>query len=123
MWRVALLLVACGGSEPAAKPVVEAPAAKPAAAPAAPAAARKVAITLGAAGLDPARIEANPGESITLVLERPADGGCGAELTGLPAPAPVPAGGRLEVTVQAPAAGELALGCGAQKGAVVVAGR
>lgn len=122
---LALWLVGCGGSTPPA------PVAEPAAAPVKPAApvvqrvgkGRKVAVTLAKEGLQPARVEANANEPLTLVFERDGDG-CGGEVVfpGTGARTAVPAGEAVEVPVTAPASGEVVFTCGAVSGVVAVAG-
>lgn len=118
-----LMLVGCGWSTPPA-PVVDpgSPAAK------APVVqrvgkGRKVAVTLAKDGLQPARVEANANEPLTLVFERDGDG-CGGEVVfpGTGARTAVPAGEAVEVPVTAPASGEVVFTCGAASGVVAVAG-
>ncbi|HWO18794.1 MAG TPA: cupredoxin domain-containing protein [Kofleriaceae bacterium] len=96
----------------------DAPAAKPApAAPAAPAVSadgsRKVPIDVGKEGYVPARIPGKPGEKLTLVFTRRADGHCFEELKTpegklvmLPKDKPV------EIPVTVPKEGEVRFACG-----------
>jgi len=84
---------------------------------------RKVAVTLAKDGLQPARVEANANEPLTLVFERDGDG-CGGEVVfpGTGARTAVPTGEAVEVPVTAPASGEVVFTCGAVSGVVAVAG-
>jgi hypothetical protein len=116
-------LAGCFGGQP------EAPAPPPAAPPRAPVVnrpgpGRKVMVQMTPGGFDPARVEANPGESLTLLFDR-AEGGCPGEVV-------VPADGRRvavapgavgELTVTAPVEGELVFECGdpPQRGVVAIA--
>ncbi|MFM2161907.1 MAG: hypothetical protein RLZZ383_1419 [Pseudomonadota bacterium] len=127
---VALLLAACGGSTPA---TVEAP---PKASPPAPAAAvaapsnptagapsdvaRRVNVDVTAQGLDPADVEANPKESLTLVVERDAGVPCAEVVVEGKAPAALAEGKPAEITVTAPEAGAVAITCGSAKGTLTV---
>lgn len=126
------LLVACGGGEaPANKPgePAKTPVATPAPATVAPPAAnagRKVTVTISDKGYDPASIEANPEEPLTLVFERPAAGGCGEEVV-FPSTGEklaIAVGEKKEIAIKAPKSGELAFTCGMNmyQGKIVVAG-
>ncbi|MFM2162511.1 MAG: hypothetical protein RLZZ383_2023 [Pseudomonadota bacterium] len=126
---VALLLTACGGSPPAtgeAPPKASPPAPAAAVAPSNPTAgapsdvARRVNVYVTSQGLDPANVEANPKESLTLVVERDAGVPCAEVVVEGKAPAALAEGKPAEITVTAPEAGAVAITCGSAKGTLTV---
>ena len=117
VFALALGGAGCKKQEPSAKPLEAAkapPEGKPAAAPA-PAAdgVRKVPIEVHGEGYSPDRIPGKPGEKLTLVFTRKADGKCIEELKtpdgkqiALPKNEPV------EVSITVPQQGEVKFACG-----------
>lgn len=130
---LALILVACGGAEPAPATPTQAPAAaEEAAAPAAPkpqanaAAGRRVEVTIRGEGYEPSFVTATAGEVLRLSFVRHDEANCGGEVV-FPETGEryeIPVGTPVEVSVTAPASGELAFTCGMgmYKGAILVEG-
>lgn len=109
---LATLLAACGST--------------PAEAPATAASGRTVDVLISGAGYTPTQIDAQPGESLTLVFDRPDGANCG-ETVVFPATGErheVPVGKKVAVAVTAPPSGELTFTCGMDmyRGALVVKG-
>lgn len=104
---------ACGGGAPSSTP----------AEPVASSEARRVTVLVSGAGYTPDTVEAQAGETLVLVFERPDGANCGEELvfpdSGRKVALPI---GTTEVTVTAPESGQLSFTCGMgmYQGAVVV---
>ncbi len=125
-----LLLAACGGptapnaaSDPKPSPsaAIGAPSAPPNPTAGAPSdVARRVNVYVTAQGLDPANVEANPKESLTLVIERDAGVSCAEVVVEGKPPAALADGKPAEITVTAPETGALAITCASAKGTLTV---
>lgn len=122
--RLAVLVVAvlsgvpaCQGERPAAE-------AAPAGKPAAPAGPRQIAIQVSEKGYSTTRLEARPGEKLTLVFTRTDETECGryVKVPGVAGQTELPVGKPVALPLTMPAKGEVAFTCGMDmmRGTIVV---